>query len=107
MCRLWCQNAVHALLALALVGPHLTFKPPLAVPRRLDLHIDCDVQFSRQFLLVVDALAAMVQRGGAVCSLPESSTYHQSVNKLRRTSVNAQLAMHIMRCPSGVLLGVV
>ncbi len=60
MCHLWCQDAAHTLLAVVLVGPRLTIEPPLAMPWRLDLCIDCDVQFSQQFPLAVDALAATV-----------------------------------------------
>ena len=58
------HNAAHALLAVALVGPRLSLEPPLPMPWRLSLGVDCDTQLGRQLRLAKDALATTVQQGG-------------------------------------------
>ena len=71
------------------------------------MHIDCVLELGQQQRLAEDALATMVRRGGAICSLEDRAANVKSLDKLRCVTVNAQLAVHVLRCHSGVLLGVI
>jgi hypothetical protein len=49
VCHLGRGNAAHALLAIALVSSCLSVELPFAVPRRLNLHVNHDVQLAKHF----------------------------------------------------------
>ena len=76
------------------------------MPRCLDMRIDCDVKLGQQQRLAKDALAAMVRRGGAICSLVGRAANVKSLEELRCITVDAQLTAHVPRRRSSVLLGV-
>jgi len=75
----------------------LSVEPPLAVPRPRCLNLRIEAK---------DALATMVQWGGAIHSLVGHAADIKSLNELRCISVNTQLPVHVPCHCSHILLGV-
>jgi len=97
------HDGAHALLAESFVQSCFPVEPPLAMAWRLHLCVDRHVKQGRQYGLAIDRATA-IRDGSAICALPDCASNIQSLNKLCRVAINAQLALHVSRCRSSVLL---